>query len=76
MPEWEESIKELANKIYKEQSINSVKASREALVKLIINGIPPKLVFYKILKLYVSNQSISDDVKIQIVNWASFYENR
>jgi len=61
--------------MFKEQSAGTVRKLREAFIKLLINGIPPEIIFINLVK-EIFKKPKSEKFKIAVINAASVFENR
>lgn len=70
-----ESIKGIAKEILNEQSAGALKRLREPYMKLLVNGVPNEIIIINLVKelcLLIK----SEEIKIELIKWASFYDNR
>lgn len=72
--DWELYIRQLATDITKEQSPQTLMTAREKMYELLVNCIPAST----ILKHLVGEllQNLDDSVKLEVIEWAAFYEHR
>lgn len=75
VPEYLTSINFICKELIKEQSATKLKALREGLLKLIVNGVPSDVIITQLTKALCQTVK-NDDVKREVINWASFYDNR
>lgn len=72
--DWELYIRQLARDVTKEQSPQSLMAGREKLYELLVNCIPATTILKTLVGELLSN--LDDSVKLEVVEWAAFYEHR
>ncbi len=75
MPEYVVAIKTLSTELIKDQSPSKLKALREPLLKLLVNGVPSEVIILGMVKEICSRLK-SDEVKRQVIYWSSFYDGR
>jgi replication factor C subunit 3/5 len=73
-PDWELYIRQLANDVTKEQSPQTLMAAREKLYELLVNCIPATTILKTLVGELLNN--LDDSVKLEVVEWAAFYEHR
>lgn len=73
-PDWHVFIRNIANKIVKDQSITTISSVRENLYELIIFGIPSDIIFSTLLEEMLKNCDM--ELTKQIVQQAAIYEHR
>lgn len=72
--DWELYIRQLANDVTKEQSPQTLMAAREKLYELLVNCIPATTILKTLVGELLNN--LDDSVKLEVVEWAAFYEHR
>ena len=72
--DWEVYIRQLATDITKEQSPQTLMAAREKLYELLVNCIPASTILKSLTGELLNN--LDDSVKLEVIEWASFYEYR
>ena len=72
--DWEVYIRQLATDITKEQSPQTLMAAREKLYELLVNCIPASTILKSLTGELLNN--LDDSVKLEVIEWASFYEHR
>lgn len=72
--DWELYIRQLARDITKEQSPQALMAAREKMYELLVNCIPASTILKTLVGELMSN--LDDSVKLQVIEWAAFYEHR
>jgi replication factor C subunit 3/5 len=73
-PDWELYIRQLAKDVTKEQSPQTLMAAREKLYELLVNCIPATTILKTLVGELLNN--LDDSVKLEVVEWAAFYEHR
>ena len=73
-PDWLLFIKNIAQKMVKEQSLTTLVKLRENLYELIVFGIPSEIIFCALLKELLKNCDL--DLAALIVEQAALYEHR
>jgi replication factor C subunit 3/5 len=74
-PEYIIAIKEITEGVLKDQSATKLKALRENLLKLLVNGVPADLIIV-IMSKELCKVLKDENVQREIVKWASFYDSR
>ncbi|ODV61912.1 replication factor C subunit 5 [Ascoidea rubescens DSM 1968] len=75
--DWELVIKNLSNSVLKNRSVSTLSQSRSILYELISHCIPPIIILKKLAFFLICNERIeNDDVKFQIVDAASVFNER
>lgn len=72
--DWEMYIEQLAKDIAVEQSPQRLMAAREKLYELLVNCIPASTILKKLVSELT--KSLDDSIKIEVMEWAAFYEHR
>merc|ERR1719272_695465 len=72
--DWEVYVRQLAAQITKEQSPQTLMAAREKLYELLVNCIPASTILKSLTGELLNN--LDDSVKLEVIQWASFYEHR
>ena len=72
--DWELYIRQLAKDITKEQSPQKLMAAREKLYELLVNCIPASVILKQLVSELI--KSLDDSLKLEVVEWAAFYEHR
>ena len=72
--DWEVYIKQLAIDIAKEQSPQTLMMARDKLYELLVNCIPASTILKSLTGDLVNN--LDDSVKLEVIEWAAFYEHR
>jgi replication factor C subunit 3/5 len=72
--DWELYIRQLARDITKEQSPQALLMAREKLYELLVNCIPASTILKTLVVELMKN--LDDSVKLQVIEWAAFYEHR
>jgi hypothetical protein len=67
---------ELTTEIIKDQSPKSLKACREKLMRLIVNGVPADLIIETLSENLVMKTFLTEKVKSEVVLAAAFYDHR
>lgn len=75
IPEYLKAIKLICEQIVKDQSASNLKALRDPVVKLLINGVPADVVILNMVK-ELCGMFKNEQVKTKIIHWASYYDNR
>ncbi len=75
VPEYIKAIKLISEQITKDQSATNLKALRDPVVKLLINGVPPDVIILNMVR-EVCAMYKNEQIKHDIIHWASFYDNR
>ena len=71
-----ESIRELGLDLIKDQTITVLKKARDCLIKLLVNGLSSTIIFIQLVKVLLGSSKLTDQAKMEIIHWASFYEHR
>ena len=74
--DWEVLIAEIANDMIKERSPQQILNVRAKLYDLLTHCIPATVVLKTLCWELVRHKGVDDDLKPEIVKWASFYEHR
>lgn len=74
LPDWERYIEGIAKEITKTQTPQVLLETRAKLYELIANCIPPEVIFKSLCDELVKR--VDNDLKLQIVHWAAFYQSR
>lgn len=73
--DWESYVAQLATDISNEQSPQRLMAAREKLYELLVNCIPPTTILKQLVHELLAK--IPDDsLKVEVLEWAAFYEHR
>lgn len=72
--DWELYIRQLAEEITREQTPQRLLAAREKLYELLVSCIPASIILKTLAKELMRN--LDDSLKLQVVEWAAFYEHR
>lgn len=72
--DWELYISQLAVDITREQSPQRLQGAREKLYELLVNCIPASTILKHLVQELLKN--LDDSLKLQVVEWAAFYEHR
>jgi len=72
--DWEIYVRQLAAQITKEQSPQTLMAARDKLYELLVNCIPASTILKSLTGELLNN--LDDSVKLEVIQWASFYEHR
>jgi len=72
--DWELYVRQLARDITKEQSPQALLMAREKLYELLVNCIPASTILKTLVVELMKN--LDDSVKLQVIEWAAFYEHR
>jgi len=73
-PAWEDYIVRTAKEMAEEQSPRCLAGIRVRLYDLLVRSIPPDVIFKSlVVELF---KKIDDEAKIEISQWAAFYEHR
>lgn len=72
--DWELYIRQLAMDITREQTPQRLISAREKLYELLVNCIPASIILKTLVKQILP--SLDDSLKIQVLEWAAFYEHR
>lgn len=72
--DWELYISQLAVDITREQSPQRLQGAREKLYELLVNCIPASTILKHLVQELLKN--LDDSLKVQVVEWAAFYEHR
>ena len=72
--DWELYIRQLAEDITREQSPQRLQLARDKLYELLVNCIPATIILKRLVDELLNN--LDDSLKLQVVEWASFYEHR
>ena len=75
VPEYVKAIRLICEDIVKDQSAAKLKALRDPLLKLLINGVPCDVIILNMVKELCAVYK-NEEVKRQFIYWASFYDNR
>ena len=75
VPEYLKAIKQICQKLVEDQSASNLKALREPVIKLLINGMPSDVIILNMVRELCAMSS-SEETKQQYIHWASFYDNR
>ncbi len=75
LPEYVSAIKIISEELMKDASPSKLKDLREPVLKLLINGVPCDIIILNIVK-EICCRLKNDEVKRQIIYWASFYDSR
>ncbi|RZC42890.1 Rep fac C, DNA pol3 delta2, and/or Rad17 domain containing protein [Asbolus verrucosus] len=73
-PDWQVFIRNIANKILKEQSVTTLAKVREDLYELMIFGVPSEIIFKNLLQELTKNCDM--ELAFQIVEQAAAFEHR
>lgn len=73
-PDWEIYIAKLASEVTSEQSPQRLLKAREMLYELLTNCIPASIILKSLTRELL--KTLDDDLKHEVVYWASFYEHR
>jgi replication factor C subunit 3/5 len=73
--DWEVYIKELARDICLEQSPQKLLVAREKLYELLVNCIPPTTIMKRLVQELLPKLP-DEDLKVECIEWAAFYEHR
>ncbi|EEY69694.1 replication factor C subunit 3 [Phytophthora infestans T30-4] len=74
LPAWEEYICSLAKVVLQEQSPAGLLKAREMIYELISNCVPSEVILKVLCRELMSR--LDDDLKHELVQWASYYEHR
>jgi replication factor C subunit 3/5 len=74
--DWETLIKEIADDMIRERSPAQILHVRAKLYDLLTHCIPATMVLKTLCWELVRHKQVDDELKPQIVKWASFYEHR
>jgi replication factor C subunit 3/5 len=72
--DWELYIRQLAVDITREQSPQKLMAAREKMYELLVNCIPASTILKRLVAELLT--SLDDSLKLQVLEWAAFYEHR
>ena len=75
IPEYIKAIKQICLEVVKDQSATNLKALREPVLKLLINGVPSDAIILNMVRELCA-MKFAEETKRQFVHWASFYDNR
>ena len=75
VPEYVGAVKSLVSDLQKDQSASKLKQLREPLLKLLVNGVPTDVIITGMVKEICSKQK-NEELKRQVIYWASFYDGR
>ena len=75
LPEYISAIKIISEELMKDGSPSKLKDLREPVLKLLVNGVPCDVIILNIVK-EICSRVRNDEVKRQIIYWASFYDGR
>jgi len=73
--DWELYIKQLARDICLDQSPQKLLAAREKLYELLVNCIPPTTIMKRLVQELLPKLP-DEDLKVECIEWAAFYEHR
>ncbi|KAG7397303.1 Subunit of heteropentameric Replication factor C (RF-C) [Phytophthora boehmeriae] len=74
LPAWEDYICSLAKVVLQEQSPAGLLKAREMIYELISNCVPSEVILKVLCRELMSR--LDDDLKHELVQWASYYEHR
>ena len=74
-PEYIIAIKNISDELIKNPSPAKLKSLRDPLIKLLVNGVQVDMIILNIVK-EISTKIKNNEVMRQIIDWASFYDNR
>ncbi len=74
-PEYESHIRKISSAILKDQSAEQLKNIRTDLFTLVVNCVPSDIIFTELVKNLCADIR-SEQKKMQIVEWGSFYDKR
>ncbi len=72
--DWELYVRQLASDITSEQSPRMLLTAREKLYELLVNCIPASTILKHLLAEL--ERSLDDSLKMEVIEWAAFYEHR
>ena len=72
--DWEGFVSQVANEMISEQTPRRLYMVRSKLYDLLVNCIPPTLVFKQLVKELLSK--LDAELKHEVTHWAAFYEHR